>query len=136
MKRTVAVALSAACLLAAAPVASAPRSWRCADEERTDSPRYRVRESDGLVDVAADRWRCAYALRNDRVLIIRFDLNNPCHGLERVKVRYLEERVVVTLFEGRDDSEQICTQQVVDATVRIELKEPRDGRRIVDGARR
>jgi hypothetical protein len=62
----------------------------------------------------------------------------PCSVLDHVKVDYGEARVAVTLFEGSDldAGRVVCPEMAVYKKVVVQLDEPLDGRRIVDGSKR
>lgn len=60
----------------------------------------------------------------------------PCYVLDRTEVRYDEERIRVTLFEGHTemDEDVACIEIAFQKAVRVELEEPVGGRKVVDGA--
>ena len=62
----------------------------------------------------------------------------PCHVLDHVKVTYLAERVLVTLYEGSDASSkrQICIELAEFKMVDVQLDQPIGNRTVGDGAPR
>ena len=60
----------------------------------------------------------------------------PCYVLDSVEVEYRAEKVVITLFQGSTPSEEeiACIDIAVQKVTTVDLDEPLDGRKIVDGA--
>ena len=60
----------------------------------------------------------------------------PCSLLQRVDVEYGTETIGITLFVGRAETNEdvACIEIAVRNWVDVELDEPIDGRKIVDGA--
>ena len=57
-----------------------------------------------------------------------------CYGLDHVDVKYGIDEITVTLYEGRVPSAEVCIDIAMLKAVRISLREPVAGRKIVDGA--
>ena len=133
MKRVATLVAALVLLVASAPSAASP-GWRCGERDR-DSERERVRPRAGHEDVRQWPWDCAISLDDGRVLILHLGLSDPCHGIERYKVRYFPQRIVVKVFQGIESSDggSACPAVIVPVSLRIELAEDRAGRRVVDG---
>jgi hypothetical protein len=83
------------------------------------------------------RWQ-SVRRENDRTLFVRFTSGvEPCYVLDHVDVEYGTEHVAITLFEGHDPTQDnvACIEIAELKQVRVELAEPLDGRRVIDGAR-
>jgi hypothetical protein len=112
--------------------------WRCRKgQERHIGPRDRVRAEGDLRDVHEGGWSCARVRDQGRALVVHFTLADPCHGLDHVKVRYLERRIKVTVFTGGKNLPPGtgCAAVVVMARTKVELKERLAGRNVADGSR-
>jgi hypothetical protein len=117
-----------------APVSSTP------DDDPTGpvkSGAQRVEPQPGMVDVRPYRFEQAKLISGNRVRIFFYQGVPPCSVLDRVDVQYREASIEVTLQVGRDqtDEDTACIELAVYNYVDVELEEPHDGRRIVDGSR-
>jgi hypothetical protein len=116
------------------PVTSTPLPG----ETSGNGSRYRrVAPRSGMADVHPIRWQSIRRV-NDRTLLVRFTSGvEPCYVLDHVDVEYETEHVAITLFEGHDPQmdDVACIEIAELKQVRVELAEPLDGRRVIDGAR-
>jgi hypothetical protein len=88
----------------------------------------------GLADPRPLAWE-SVDLEGDRTLLIQFYGGvEECYGLDHVEVHYGADEVTVTLYQGRVPSAGVCIEMVVLKVVRVELREPLDGRKVVDGS--
>jgi hypothetical protein len=88
----------------------------------------------GLVDVTPQPWDKANVL-DPRTVEVRFYSGiEECYGVDRVDVDYRKRSVVITVYSGRVPTAEVCIEIAVLKAVRVDLAEPLDGRRIVDGA--
>jgi hypothetical protein len=88
----------------------------------------------GLVDPRPHTWQ-SVDVENDRTLLVQFYGGvEECYGLDHVDVEYGTDQITVTLFEGRVPTAEVCIDIAQLKAVRIHLREPVDGRTIVDGA--
>jgi hypothetical protein len=117
-----------------APVSSTPQPSASTHEpvrRRLVAPR------SGIADVHQIRWQSIRKV-NGRTLLVRFTSGvEPCHVLDHVEVEYGSRHVAVTLFEGHDpESDNVACIEIAELKqVWVELTEPLDGRRVIDGAR-
>jgi hypothetical protein len=93
----------------------------------------------GMADVRAVGWDRVDVAGDDRTLTIHFWSGvEPCYVLDRVDVRYGDDAVTVTLFEGHDpsadDEDMVCIEIALAKSVTIALDEPLAGRDLIDGA--
>ena len=98
----------------------------------------RVEPRPGMDDVRPVGWENARLTPSGRSLRVTYWSGvEPCNVLDRVDVRYTDEDVVVTLFEGYDPEARdvACIEIALKKVVVVALEEPLEGRRIVDGAR-
>ncbi|HJR46114.1 MAG TPA: hypothetical protein VJ927_10975 [Actinomycetota bacterium] len=98
----------------------------------------RVRPRPGMDEVRPVGWENARLTPNGRSLRITYWSGvEPCNVLDRVDLRYGDEEVAVTLFEGYDpDARDVaCIEVALRKVVVVALEEPLGGRRITDGAR-
>jgi hypothetical protein len=74
-------------------------------------------------------------VENDRTLLVQFYGGvEECNGLDHVDVKYGADEITVTLFEGRVPTAEVCIDIAMLKAVRISLREPVAGRKVVDGA--
>ena len=112
-----------------APVSSTPGSGRSGKKSGAISP------SKGLVDVRRQPWERAQVLKGGKALKITFYGGvEECYGLDRYDVAYKADRIVVTLFAGAKRGVDVCIEMAQRFRLTIPLKEPVEGRAIVDGA--
>jgi hypothetical protein len=93
----------------------------------------------GMADVRAIGWDRVDVSGDGRTLTVHFWSGvEPCSVLDRVDVRYGDDAVTITLFEGHDpsadDEDVACIEIAVAKSVTITLDEPLAGRDVVDGA--
>jgi hypothetical protein len=88
----------------------------------------------GLVDVRPQPWDKARVLDPRNVEVRFYGGIEECYGVSRVAVDYRRRSVVITVFAGRVPTAEVCIELAVLKAVRVELREPLDGRRLVDGA--
>ena len=90
----------------------------------------------GLVDVMPHRYEEAKVVDSGEAVDIYFwDGIEECGGVDHVHFGYEAERVTVNLFIGRNPEAEVCTEQAVYKVFTVDLDEPLDGRKLVDGAR-
>lgn len=90
----------------------------------------------GMADVRPIAWN-DYEVLNERLVRVFFTSGvEPCYVLDRAEVQYQPDRVVVTLFQGREpgSANVACIEIAVSKAVDIALDEPLAGRPIVDGS--
>jgi hypothetical protein len=93
----------------------------------------------GMADVRAIGWDRVDVAGDGRTLTIHFWSGvEPCSVLDRVDVRYGDDAVTITLYEGHDpsadDEDVACIEIAVAKSVTIRLDGPLAGRDLVDGA--
>jgi hypothetical protein len=73
----------------------------------------------------------------ERSLLLRYTGGvESCFGLDHVDVAYGRKRIIVTLFEGRVPTAEVCIEVAVLKATRVRLTQPIGGRNVVDGAAR
>ena len=90
----------------------------------------------GMVHVRARPFDVATVGADDRTVTIDFTSGiEPCAVLDHVRVRYQEEAVVITLFEGSapNAGDVACIEIAVQKQVVITLDEPLAARVLIDG---
>jgi hypothetical protein len=93
-----------------------------------------VKPRPGLVDPRPHAWQ-SVNVENDRTLLVQFYGGvEECYGLDHVDVRYDAVEITITLYEGRVPTAEACIDIAMLKGVRISLREPLGGRKIVDGA--
>jgi hypothetical protein len=93
-----------------------------------------VKPRPGLVDPRPHAWQ-SVEVENERTLLVQFYGGvEECYGLDHVDVQYGTDEITVTLFEGRVPTAEVCIDIAMLKAVRISLREPVAGRKIVDGA--
>ncbi len=91
----------------------------------------------GTIKPRAIAWQEAKAGPDGRSVRIFFTSGvEPCHVLDHVKVNYLAERIIVTIYEGtgRDSLNQACIEIAVFKAVDVRLDQPVGKRTFGDGA--
>ena len=90
-----------------------------------------------MTDVRPQRFEKVKVLDDSTVRVFFYQGVAPCSVLDRVDVEYGAQTVGLTLQIGSDPSDQdtACIEIAVYNYVDVELDEPLDGRKIVDGAR-
>jgi hypothetical protein len=95
-----------------------------------------VMAHEGLVDARPHRYEEAKVVDSGEAVDIYFwDGIEKCGGVDHVHFGYEAERVTVNLFVGRNPEAEVCTEQAVYKVFTVELDEPLNGRKLVDGAR-
>lgn len=94
----------------------------------------RVGPREDLVDVRATRWD-RHRVRNGGRSVDLFFWSGveECYGVDRVEARYTKKTVELTIYEGRDPAAEVCIELAVRKVIRVELQEPLEGRKVVDG---
>jgi hypothetical protein len=91
----------------------------------------------GTIKPRAIPWQRAKPGADGRSVRIFFTSGiEPCHVLDHVKVNYLAERIMVTLYEGTDPASlnQSCIGIAVFKAVDVRLDQPMGKRTFGDGA--
>jgi hypothetical protein len=141
---TLAVVLTAAMLLAscaeqgqsgAAPPSESPVTSSPVPSGPIPEPTpLLVKPRPGLVEPRPHAWQ-SVDVESDRTLLVQFYGGvEECYGLDHVDVQYGTDEITVTLFEGRVPAAEVCIDIAMLKAVRISLREPVAGRKIVDGA--
>jgi len=95
-----------------------------------------VMAQDGLVDVMPHAYEKVEVADSGGALAIYFWGGiEECDGVDHAHLGYEAERVTVNLFTGQNPEAEVCTEQAVYKVFTVELTEPLDGRKLVDGAR-
>jgi hypothetical protein len=90
----------------------------------------------GLVDVAPRRYEKTKVVDSGGSLEIYFwDGIEECTGVDHAHLAYGSDKITVNLFTGRNPEAEVCTEQAVYKVFTVELEEPLDDRKLVDGAR-
>ena len=96
----------------------------------------RVKAQDGLVDLRPHAYEKAEVVDSGEAIDIYFWGGiEECGGVDHAHLGYETERVTVNLFTGTNPEAEVCTEQAVYKVFMVELTEPLDGRKLVDGAR-
>ena len=114
------------------PVSSTPGSG--GGGVGSGKPRF-VEPRPGMAGIHRLGWDSAHP-RGKRTVDIHFYSGvEPCYVLDHVDIDYRRRAIVVTLFEGNDDSEgeQACIEIAEFKAVRLHLDEAIRGRPIKDG---
>ena len=91
---------------------------------------------EGLVETRPHAYEKVEVVNSGDALAIYFyDGLEACGGVDHAHLTYEAERVIVNLFTGRNPEAEVCTEQAVYKVFTVELTEPLDGRKLVDGAR-
>lgn len=91
---------------------------------------------DGLVETRPHAYEKVEVVDSGAALDIYFwDGIEACGGVDHAQLTYEAERVIVNLFTGTNPEAEVCTEQAVYKVFTVELTEPLDGRKLVDGAR-
>jgi hypothetical protein len=101
-----------------------------------DMKAMRVQAHEGLVDIGPHRFEEAKVVGSGDALDIYFwDGIEECTGVDHAHLTYEAEKVSVNLFTGRNPETEVCTEQAVYKVFTVDLTEPLEGRKLVDGAR-
>ena len=156
MKRTLLILVAAALLLAAcgsadessdpgssgnssdpeAPVTSAPQT---PGDGEIPSPQPSIAvPQPGQEDVRPIMWQeLEKGMDDQTVTLYYYSGVEPCYVLDHVDVEYGKQEVTITLFEGHTPGEgdTPCIEIAIYTATVVELDEPLDGRKVVDGAK-
>jgi hypothetical protein len=113
------------------PVSSSPVDP--GDPIASPTPRI-VEPTPGLTGVHPNAFDTAVAVDEDTVRVEYYLGVEACYGLDRVDVEYGEEVVIITLYSGNVRGAEVCIDIAEFVATIVELDEPLNGRRIVDGA--
>jgi hypothetical protein len=101
-----------------------------------DMKAMRVKAHEDLVDIKQHRYEEAKVVDSGGALDIYFwDGIEECTGVDHANLAYGAEKVTVNLFTGRNPEAEVCTEQAVYKVFTVDLNEPLEGRKLVDGAR-
>ena len=101
-----------------------------------DMKAMRVPAHEGLVDVRPRRYEEAKVVGSgDAIDIYFWDGIEECTGVDHAHLTYGPDKVTVNLFTGRNPETEVCTEQAVYKVFSVDLTEPLEGRKLVDGAR-
>jgi hypothetical protein len=83
-------------------------------------------------------WEEARIIDDDTVKLFFWSGVEPCHVLDRVDVDYGAKKVGITIYQGTglNAADKPCIELAVLKAVEVDLDEPLDGRKIVDGITR
>jgi hypothetical protein len=97
----------------------------------------KVEPTPGMDDVQPSRFERVKVVDDDTLRVFFYQGVPPCSVLDRVDVEYGTQTVGLTLQIGTGpaDEDTACIEIAVYNYVDVELDEPLDGRRVVDGAR-
>lgn len=111
----------------------------CPGEQPTKTYPEVVQPRPGMADLSPVAFQRARVGDDDRTVTIDFWSGvAPCSVLDHVDVRYGDDTITITLFEGHDPSagaEVACPAIAVEERVIVTLDQPLGGRTIVDGAK-
>ena len=93
-----------------------------------------VEPTTGLQDVHMVPWQDAIVGDDDRTLTLTWWSGLPaCVGLDHVDIRYSEDDVTATLYEGTVPGSGACAEIAMFVSTTVKLDQAVEGRRIVDG---
>jgi hypothetical protein len=83
-------------------------------------------------------WEEARIIDEDTIKLLFWSGVEPCHVLDRVDVDYGAKKVGVTIYQGTglNAADKPCIELAVLKSVTVDLEEPLDGRKVVDGTTR
>ncbi len=83
-------------------------------------------------------WQEARIIDDDTIKLLFWSGVEPCHVLDRVDVDYGSKKVGITIYQGTglNAADKPCIELAVLKAVTVDLDEPLDGRKIVDGTTR
>lgn len=83
-------------------------------------------------------WEEARIIDDDTVKLFFWSGVSPCHVLDRVDVDYGAKKVGITIYQGTglNAADKPCIELAVLKAVTVDLDEPLDGRKVVDGTTR
>jgi hypothetical protein len=83
-------------------------------------------------------WEEARIIDDDTVKLFFWSGVEPCHVLDRVDVDYGSKRIGITIYQGTglNAADKPCIELAVLKAVTVDLDEPLNGRKLVDGTTR
>jgi hypothetical protein len=83
-------------------------------------------------------WEEARIIDGDTVKLLFWSGVEPCHVLDRVDIDYGAKKIGITIYQGTglNAADKPCIELAVLKSVTVDLEEPLDGRKIVDGTTR
>lgn len=83
-------------------------------------------------------WEEARIVDEDTIKLFFWSGVEPCHVLDRVDVDYGAKKVGITIYQGTglNAADKPCIELAVLKSVTVDLEEPLDGRKVVDGTTR
>jgi hypothetical protein len=94
----------------------------------------RVRPRTGLMDAHPVSWDKVEVVDQSTLDLQFYGGVEECYGVDHVDVKFSNDAVTVTIFEGRVPGAGVCIEMAVLKAVRVNLDEPLNGRKILDGA--
>jgi hypothetical protein len=94
----------------------------------------RVRPRSGLVDPRPVAWDHVDVVDQTALDVFFYGGVEECYGLDHIDVKYGQDAVTVTVFEGRVPGAGVCIEIAVYKVARLTLDEQVNGRKILDGA--
>jgi hypothetical protein len=93
-----------------------------------------VRPRPDLVDPHPVAWDNVDVVDQTTLDVFFYGGVEECYGLDHIDVKYGQDAVTVTVFEGRVPGAGVCIEIAVYKVARLTLDEPVNGRKILDGA--
>jgi hypothetical protein len=92
----------------------------------------------GSRDPQASHWEDVEIIDDDTIRVFFWSGVGPCHVLDRVDVDYGNKKIGVTIYQGTglNAADKPCIELAVRKAVEVDLDEPLNGRKIVDGVTR
>jgi hypothetical protein len=89
------------------------------------------------LDPTPSHWDEVEIIDGDTIKVYFYSGVEPCHVLDHVDLDYGAKKVRVTLYQGTGENaaDKPCIELAVHKAVEIDLDEPLDGRRVVDGGK-
>ena len=119
-----------------APVTSAPQT---PGDGEIPSPQPSIAvPQPGQEDVRPIMWQEVEKGMDDQTVTLYYYSGvEPCYVLDHVDVEYGKKEVTITLFEGHTPGEgdTPCIEIAIYTATVVELDEPLDGRKVVEGAK-
>ena len=95
----------------------------------------RVKAQERLVDIRPHSYEEVEVVDSGEALDIYFwDGIEECSGVDHAHLTFEADRVTVNLFTGRNPKAEVCTEQAVYKVFTLDLTQPLEGRKLVDGA--
>ena len=92
----------------------------------------------GSRDPQPSHWEDVEIIDDDTIKVFFWSGVEPCHVLDRVDVDYGNKKIGVTIYQGTglNAADKPCIELAVRKAVEIDLDEPLNGRKVVDGVTR